>query len=339
MGKITIRDVARRAGVGIGTVSRVLNNSSQVSDSTRQRVLAAIDELDFKPNSVARQLPRRIRPRNIGVITRPFLDYYSFAERLRGVQKALRQHATQYELMLFSTHSTRDYDDRLLSIIQTGAIDGLLIIDLALSDQQRTALQRSGIPFVGLNHFSDPDWICMGTDNVHGGYLATRHLLDLGHRRIAYVGDHFQTSDSFMTSQQRFAGYRQALTEAGLDKDDSLVKTREYGYETAQQSMAELLSLPYPPTAVFAMSDTQALGCISTIRAANLHVPEDISVIGYDDLEVSYHTHLTTVRQHLETTGKLAMEYLLHLIQSGDSIPVPEMPPVEIVVRNTTGPL
>ncbi|MEL6309535.1 MAG: LacI family DNA-binding transcriptional regulator, partial [Chloroflexota bacterium] len=129
MPKVTIRDVAEAAGVGIGTVSRVLNNNENVSDKTRQRVIDVIEELNFVPNAAARQLPRKTPYQSIGVITRPFDEYFSFAERLRGVQKALKPYVDRYELTLHNTHTTRNYDQRLLSIIETSVIAGLLLID------------------------------------------------------------------------------------------------------------------------------------------------------------------------------------------------------------------
>lgn len=338
MSKITIRDVAKRAEVGIGTVSRVLNNSPHVSNATRHRVLAAIEDLGFKPNAVARQLPRKTHFQNIGVITRPFDNYYSFAERLRGVQNALRNYHETYELMLFNTYTTRDYDERLQSIIQTGVIDGLLIIDLNLTEEQLQALNDSGMPFVGLNHLSDANWACISSNNIDGGYAATKHLLEFGHRRIAYIGDELVDKDGFVTSRERFSGYVRALAEHNVEVDEALVLLGRHGYDEAKKLMEHLLQQDPLPSAIFAMSDTQALGCIAAIREAGLRVPQDFSIIGYDDLELSYHTGLTTVRQHLELSGEMGMKFLLHLIRGGKAGPVPRLPPNEIVVRQTTRP-
>lgn len=335
MPKITIRDVARHAGVGVGTVSRVLNNSEQVSEETRTRVLKAIDELGFKPNAVARQLPRKTRFKNIGVVTPPFLNYYSFAERLRGVQKALNKHHAEYEILLFNTRPSRDYRERLMSVIQTGVIDGLLIIDLMLSDEQQQALYYSGLPFVGLNHLEHVTWPRVGTDNVKGGYLATRFLLEHGHRNIAYIGDELVDSEGFVTSGERYAGYKRALREYSLAPDESLMVTGLHGYQEAKTMTYQLLDQSVSFTAIFAMSDHQALGCMEALRERGLQVPDDISVIGYDDLEMSYHVGLTTVRQHLELSGELSMAYLLKLISDEIIDEPPQLPPVEVIVRDT----
>lgn len=334
--KVTIRDVARAAGVGVGTVSRVLNNSPQVSDSTRERVMQIVDAMGFKPHAIARQLPRKTRFKNIGVITRPFIaNYYSFAERLRGVQNILNTHEDQYELVLFNTRSTQNYDERLLTIIQTAAIEGLIIIDLSLSEIQQDALYSANIPFIGLNHLQDATWPCIWSDNVAGGYKATRHLLELGHRLIAYVGDYFN-ADGFLTSGERYTGYRNALAEYRLKPDPDYVLQGEHGYDSALWLMRQLLERSPHPTAVFAMSDVQALGCITAIREAGLRVPEDISVIGYDDLESSYFHGLTTVRQHLEISGELGMEYLLEVINGRTPSGLPELPPLQLMIRETT---
>lgn len=336
MPKVTIRDVAQQAGVGIGTVSRVLNNSPRVSDDMRQHVLSVIDELGFKPDTVARQLARKSRFQYIGIITRPFFNYDSFTARLRGVQRVLQAY-DDYEMMLFSLSSGDSYEERLMSIITTRTIDGLLIIDLNLTEDQKEALRAANMPFVGLNHLKASDWPCIGTDNIIGGYRATKHLLELGHRRIGYVGDYLVDVDGFITSAQRYNGYVKALHEYGVAVNSQLTRFGPYGAQAAYRMMEAMLKLPERPTAVFAMSDTQAFGCIEAINAAGLRVPDDISVIGYDDIETSHHVGLTTVSQHLEHSGVVGTEYLLHLLH--DSTPpteTPDLPPPEVIVRRTT---
>jgi DNA-binding LacI/PurR family transcriptional regulator len=331
----TIREVARKAGVGIGTVSRVLNHSTLVNDETRQRVLEVIAELGYKPNSSARQLPRKKRIHNIGVITQPFVTYRSFAERLRGVQSALSERAPDYELVLYSVSSLPHFQERLSSITQTGNVDGLIIIDLKLSNDQKQMLLQSKIPFVGINHLQNQDWPCFGTDNVFGGRLATAYLLDLGHRQIAYIGDEFFDPYGFNTSSERFQGYSEALTGRGLTVDHNYVAIGPHDYSAAQELSLKILALADPPTAFFAMSDIQALGCIAGCHQRGFRVPQDISVIGYDDLEMSYHTQLTTVRQHLELSGRFAIEHLLQVLK-GTDLPPPLLPLPEVIARHTT---
>jgi LacI family transcriptional regulator len=331
----TIKDVAQKAGVGVGTVSRVLNNSPKVTPETRRLVLDVIAELGFKPNTVARQLSRKTRVHNIGVITQPFISYRAFAERLRGLQLALSQMETDYELMLYTVSSLPHYDERLTMIAQTGAVEALIIIDLNLYDEQKALLREANLPFIGINHLRDQDWTCIGTDNVEGGYLAGQYLLNCGHRHIAYVGDEMTDTFEFTSSRQRFDGFQQALLERDVALPDAYIQLGPHDYQVAKELAANLLSLPEPPSAIFAMSDMQAFGCLAAAREAGVRVPDDLSIMGYDDLEFSYHVGLTTVRQHLELSGRISIEYLLRLLQ-GDGSPFPQLPPLEVIERQTT---
>ncbi|MBX3066339.1 MAG: LacI family DNA-binding transcriptional regulator [Anaerolineae bacterium] len=337
MTRPTIRDVAQKAGVGIGTVSRVLNHAHLVSPETRKLVMDAITEMGFRPNTIARQLPRKTRVHNIGVITHKFLYYRAFAERLRGMQSALQEIDNTYELVLYSVSSLEHYDERLKTIIQTSAVEGLVIIDLDLTEQQIQLLESAGMPLVGINHFQNREWTCIGTNNFEGGYMATNHLLDLGHTRIAYVGDEFEdVYFKFNSSYERFVGFQRAMLERKLPVRQEYVRLGLHNFEVAKALATDLLKLPNPPTAIFAMSDFQALGCIRAARDMGLRVPEDLSVIGYDDVEMSYHTDLTTVRQHLELSGTVSIHYLLGWVKGEKPTHSPTLPALELVIRQTT---
>jgi LacI family transcriptional regulator len=333
--KITIYDVAKKAGVGIGTVSRVLNNNAQVRPSTRQLVLEAISDLEFKPSSVARQLSLQRQVKHIGVITQPFINYYSFSERLRGIQKSLGEHDSDYELLLYTVSSLKHYQTQLETIAKTRAVAGLIIIDLELNQAQQDLFKDAALPVVGVNHLQFQTWPCIGTHNLEGGYIATRYLLGLGHTRVAYVGDEFVADYTQNTSQERYLGFEKALKEAGLETPDSYVRLGKFDYEIAKANAVKLLKLKAAPTAIFAMSDVQALACIAAAKELGLSVPEDVSVIGYDDLDLSHHTGLTTVKQHLELSGERGLEHLLVLL-SGKKIAPPTLPKPEVVVRQTT---
>lgn len=335
----TIRDVAKKAGVGIGTVSRVLNNSPKVTDTTRQAVLDAIAELGFRPNSIARQLPRKTRLRNIGVITQPFISYQAFAERMRGIQLALYELENKYELVLYSVRSPEHFDEQLNTLVQTAAVEGLIIIDLDPTPEQVSLLRSANLPFVGINHFKVRDWPCIGADNEEGGRIAARYLIQLGHRRIAYLGDAFEDAFHFKTSYERFNGFQQILSQAHLPLPDRYVKLGTHDYAVAKQMADELFALREPPTALFAMCDHQALAVMDAARELGLKIPEHLSIIGFDDLEMSYHLGLTTVRQHFERSGQLALQHLFDLMSNGELIPTPQLPPLEIIVRSTTSPL
>ena len=330
----TIYDVAHKAGVGIGTVSRVLNNSGKVSAATRKVVNDAIVALGYKPNSIARQLSLKTRIRNIGVIMQPFVHYQSFIEQLRGMQKALNDRAPDYELVLYTVSSLEHYRERLGTIVQMAMVEGL-ILTLDLSEEQLDMLGNAKLPIVGINHLANPSWPSITSNDFEGGYLATSHLIELGHRRIAYVGDRFVEDYTLNTSRQRFLGFRQALQDAGLPLSDDYLQLGTFGFDEAKAHATRLFTQTTPPTAIFAMSDIQALGCIAAAKESGLLVPDDVSVIGYDDLELSYHTGLTTVRQHLELAGRKAVEYLLAVI-GGDEQKPPRLPPLEVIKRQST---
>jgi DNA-binding LacI/PurR family transcriptional regulator len=331
----TIYDVASAAGVGVGTVSRVLNNSTRVSPETQEKVLNAIRVLGFRRSKVARQLSTGIQHRNLGAIM-PFITHPSFVERLRGMQLALNHQDNNFNLVLYHVSEPDRYPEQLLAIVEQSTVDGLLIATLNVSDEQRDLLAQADIPFVTLSDESTEELNCISPDNLHGGYIATQHLLELGHHRVAYVGDEFPNPYGFPTSELRYKGYLTALKEYGIAYRSEYVCLGAHGEDTAHGLTAQLLALPEPPTAIFAMSDIQAVGCILAIREAGLRVPEDISVIGFDDVQLSRYIGLTTVRQHLEQSGYLGMQLLLDMLITPDNVAVRQLPPVELIVRGTT---
>jgi LacI family transcriptional regulator len=331
----TIYDVAKTAGVGVGTVSRVLNNSTRVSSETQEKVLSAIRVLGFRRSKIARQLSTGIQHRNIGAMM-PFITHPSFVERLRGVQLALQDQDNDFNLVLYSVSEPDRCHEQLVAIAEQAAVDGLLIATLNVSDEQRDLLTEAGIPFVTLSDVYTGELNCISPDNIQGGYMATQHLLELGHRRVAYVGDEFSSVYGFPTSELRYKGYLSALQEYGVSSRSEYVCLGVHGEETAHGLTEYLLALPEPPTAIFAMSDIQAVGCILAIREAGLRVPEDISVIGFDDVQLSRYVGLTTVRQHLEQSGYLGMELLLNMLTTPENIVPRQLPPLELIVRGTT---
>ena len=331
----TIYDVARTAGVGVGTVSRVLNNSTRVSPEAREKVLNAIRELGFRRSKVAMQLSMGIQHRNIGAIM-PFITHPSFVERLRGMQLALNYQDNDFNLILYNVSEPARYHEQLVEIVEQATVDGLLITTLNVSDEQRDLLTQAGIPFVMLSDACSQEVNCISPDNIHGGFLATQHLLEIGHRRIAYVGDEFSNAYGFPTSELRHKGYCSALKEYNVPYRSEYVCLGVHGEEAARRLTEHLIALPEPPTAIFAMSDIQAVGCILAIREAGLRVPEDISVIGFDDVQLSRYLGLTTIRQHLEQSGYLGMQLLLDMLKTPDSVTPRQLPPLELVVRGTT---
>jgi DNA-binding LacI/PurR family transcriptional regulator len=332
----TLRDVASYAGVSKATASRVLNGSLQVGPDTRQRVLAAMEALDYTPSSAARRLSFG-RTLTISVVT-SFLTRPQAAERLRGVDAVLSD--SEFDLVIYNVETVEKREQYLRGLALAQRTDGLLIISLPPREADVRRLASAAIPVVvidahapvveGLPHVIG--------DDIAGGEAATRHLLELGHRRIAYVGDELDNPFGFTSSRHRFQGYDQACAAAGLETQPGLVALGAHSRYEARELAAALLCRTERPTAIFAASDTQALGVLAAAREAGLHVPEDLSVIGYDDIEAAEYMGLSTVRQHLFESGRIGAEMLLAEVRARSDTPPSRLLPPEVVVRGTTAP-
>ena len=332
MASSTIRDVARKAGVGVGTVSRVINGSTAVSESTRQKVLAAIDALDYSPSPIARRLSLG-RTLTIGVIA-PFFIRPSYVERLRGVEATLAE--SEYDFIIYNVETVTRRDACFRDIPRQERVDGLLIMTLKPSEKEIDRFRQFDMPFV-LVDCVNPDVSHVAIDNVQGGYLATKHLIDLGHTKIGYISDLLQESPfGFRPVKDRYEGYRQALEEAGIAFNPDYHRQGELSRREARRLATELLAMPDPPTAIFAYSDTQAFGVLRAAQDIGLKIPEQLSVIGYDDIEISEFLHLTTIRQHLYESGVKGAELLLNEIGNSAAEKQSVFLPPELVVRDTT---
>jgi DNA-binding LacI/PurR family transcriptional regulator len=330
----TIRDVARHAGVSVATVSRVLNNSPLVVEPTRVRVQAAVDALGYRLNATARNLSIG-RAMAIGVVV-PFFTAPSVIERLRGVVERLgRGERREYDLMLFDVEAPEQRDGALRDLARRDRVAGLLIISLPISDSEVDALEHDGMPAVLVDTFHArlPRVVI---DNVGGGALAARHLLEKGHRRIGFVGDHRTNPYGFTSSEDRRHGLVGALEEAGIEHDPELERFGPHGREEAGQLTESLLALPDPPSAIFAASDLQAIGALKAAERLGARVPEDVAVIGFDDIDMAEIVGLTTIRQPLHEGGALAADLLLAAIERSSGEPTEELQTLSVVERRTT---
>jgi DNA-binding LacI/PurR family transcriptional regulator len=326
----TIYDVAKQAGVSITTVSRMLNDPGRLNSETRERVLAAVDALGFVPKAEARARALR-RTGRIGVIS-PFFTAPSFVQRLRGISEALS--AKKFELVIYAVDSAEHLKSFLSSLPLTGNLDGLIILSLPVDDANVRRLVDHCLPTV-LVEFPHPSLSSVVIDDVMGGRIAARYLLDKGHRRIAFLGDTDLPEYSLHPVSQRLVGFRKALKEAGIELPNVLVRLAPYSQEQTRQVAAELLSLPQPPTAIFAATDFQALGVLKAARQLKIQVPEQLAVVGFDDLDLAEYTDLTTIRQHLDESGRLAVEILLAQIESPSRPPRHVRLPLSLIVRET----
>lgn len=331
---VTISDVADLAGVGVGTVSRVINDSPKVSDATRQRVQAAIAELDYHPNPMARGLSRGIT-QTIGLIV-PFFTEPSFVERLRGVTSVVN--ASEWDLVLYSIESRAQRDQRLRSFSRPDLAAGYLVVSIGDFGDEREAVIESGLPVVHVDG-RIPGVQSYHVDNELGGFLAGDHLLGLGHRRIAYVGDPNDAPFGYSPAADRLEGLRRACSAVGIEPQLGTVRNGRDGHVDAIQVTRAMMTADDRPTAVFASSDVQALGVIKTARQMGLRVPDDLSVIGFDNIEMTTYVGLTTIDQALYDSGRLAAQWLVDAlcgsVQAGSE--AVELA-VTLVERSTTGP-
>jgi DNA-binding LacI/PurR family transcriptional regulator len=329
---VTISDVAAHAGVGAGTVSRVLNGSPRVSTSTRERVLAAIEELDYHPSPLARGLSRG-RCQTLGVVV-PFFTHASAVERLRGVVAALDE--SRYDLVLFNVESPVHRDEHFAALTRRDRADGLLVLSLPPRPADLARLTAAGVPVVLVDVRGDgvPSVV---TDDVEGGRMATQHLVDLGHERIAFIGEDPDNPLGFGSSAARQRGYSEVLAAAELPE---MIAHGPHDRLVAQRITAALLDGESRPTAIFASSDVQATGVLAAARSAGVRVPDELSVVGFDDIEISAYVGLTTVRQPLFESGRLGTRLLLDALH-GDGTSAADVRahelPLELVERETTG--
>ena len=327
----TMAEVAWHAGVGIGTVSRVLANSPKVSDATRAKVQAAAAELGYQRTRKSKNDQLK-RDRLIAVLV-PFFDQHSAFQRLRGIVSHLAPHAC--EVVLLNIESPPQARAKLLELPQNLVYDGLIVISLPLVGDEGDRLINARFPSV-LVDTSFPGLPSVRIDDRAGGALATRHMIDLGHRRIAFISEAPHNAFGFTAGAYREEGFRATMAAADLDVPAEYVRYGAYLHTAARQIAVELLSLPEPPTAIVAASDVQAIGCLEAASQLGIRVPEQLSVVGFDDIDLAALTGLSTVRQPLAYSGQRGAELVLEGLAMRPGHPTAELLELELVVRNTT---
>jgi LacI family transcriptional regulator len=334
MATATIRDVAREAGVSVATVSRVLNNSSQVTEETYQKVQAAIDRLDYAPSQTARRLSIG-RTNTIGVVV-PFLTLPSYVERLRGVESSLAD--SEYDLVLFSADTPEKVASYFTKLSRPDRTDGVIVISLKPSDYHAKRFRDANIPLV-LIDAQHPDFTSIMVDDAEGGYAAACHLIQMGHRKIAYLCDHLENPFGFIAMRNRFEGYRRALHESGIAFRTEYLQQGELGGREAVSLAKKLLSIDDPPTAIFAASDIHAVGVLKAAQELGIQIPGDLSVIGFDGIRDSEYLEITTIHQPLFDSGVVGVELLFDCLDANISIERERILPTMLVVRGTTANL
>ena len=327
----TIEDISKRLGISVSTVSKALNAYPDVAEETRERVLAAARELDYTPSAAARNL-RRGRSEKIGLLINNPISFLSeyISEVIAGA--ALQAEANGHNLILYT--AAVQHPNELKRICRSREVDGLLVI-FEPSPEAVDVLIAEKMPFVVFGRRIDnPTVSYIAPDNREGAYRLTRHLISLGHRRIG-----FTTRPELGTvSEDRFSGYRQALKDAGIHYDPSLVVETMVEANSGGRALNNLLALSDPPTAVFAFYDLLASDAMKAAQKLGLRVPEDIAIAGFDGLRSSSITTppITTVAQPLEQMGQQAADMLVEQINNSDHVPVQRVLPVELVIREST---
>jgi DNA-binding LacI/PurR family transcriptional regulator len=326
----TIYDVARAAGVSTATVSRALNGTGQVTPSTRAAIEAAVEELGYRPNTIARSLVTKSTQTIAFLlpdITNPF-----YAALVHGIQQYAIAH--DFTMLLCTTEGSPEREEQYLELLRSKQVDGALVDGLLLPPERIARFVKDGFPIVCLDRdIAARSVPLVQVDNRLGGRLATEHLIGLGHRTIAHVTG----AQALRISEDRFAGFREAHQAHGLEPSRLVAEgrfTEEGGYEAAKALMRWRLDF----TAVFAANDLSAIGVLHALAEAGLRVPDDVSVVGFDDLRLSAFTTppLTTIRQPAAQIAERATEMLIGLTRGKRVRRLRHLLEPELVVRRST---
>jgi LacI family transcriptional regulator len=327
----TILDVAKLAGVSTATVSRVINSPETVRLRTRDKVTEAMKLCNYKYNALARGFVTK-QSNTIGLII-PTINNPVFAESTRGVQDYADRNNIQ--VLLGNTYYQYGQEEKLVNIFREKQVDGLVITTTDLRGAVLKTLVDEQIPFVLLySTVKKGPMTVVGVDNFRGGYRATEHLVNLGHRRIGMVAGRFSISDR---SFHRWHGYKQCLKNSAIPYDKRLLAQTDYSLAGGRDAVKKLLSLEDPPTAFFCSNDFLALGAMKGARELGLQVPRDLSIVGFDDIRIASYVipELTTIRQPAYDIGKLGAELLFQRIE-GKKKPVHKMLDLSLIVREST---
>jgi DNA-binding LacI/PurR family transcriptional regulator len=329
----TINDVAARAGVSRTTTSRVLNNQPKVDAVTRGRVLRAIAELQYVPSPTARRLSTG-RTWTVDVVA-SYLTRPQAIERLRGAESVLGD--TAFDLLIHNVESPERRERYLRDLPASNRTDGVLLVSVRPLSENLGTLAGGPVPVVVIDAYGAAveGLPVVRGDDVTGGALAGRYLFTLGHRAIGFVADSFDNPYGFTSSRDRYAGFTDVLRGLGVEVEAAL---GAHGSRTARDLALRLLTGRRPPSAIFAASDTQALGVLGAARDLGLSVPGDLTVIGYDDISIAEPIGLTTIRQHLFESGRIGAELLLAEIQQRSAVPPVVSLEPELAIRATSAP-
>lgn len=333
----SIKDVAREVGVSTATVSRALRGLPRVSDETRVKVLQVAARLDYVASPHAASLASG-QTRAVGVVV-PFVTRWFYGSVIQGAEELLRE--AGYDLLLYNLAGDRAARHRVFRThLLRKRVDAVLVLSLNPTDEEVAALSKLDRP-VAVVGCTVEGWSSVRIDDVATAQIAMRHLVELGHRRIGYVGGSLEDQLDFAAPLNRLTGYRAAMDQAGLPVEPALEVVGDFTVRGGVAATRLLLETAPRPTAIFAASDEMAIGAAHAVREAGLRVPEDVSVVGIDDHEMAEFFELTTVAQPVREQGQLAATLLLEALdEERDEPPTPRAVtvPTRLVVRRTTAP-
>jgi DNA-binding LacI/PurR family transcriptional regulator len=313
--KVSIKDIARAAGVSHPTVSRALRDSPLVSLETKARIQQLAGEMGYSPDARARSLVEG-RTRTVGLVVTTIADPF-IAQVVQGIETAAHDHG--YTVILCNSNAEPEREIGAVETLRSKRVDGVIVASSRVGALYMEHLERIGVPVVLINNHNEQSGrytFSIGVDNEDGGRLATNHLLELGHCRIAYVTGPADHSDDL----GRLAGYREALAAVGIPLDPALVTPGTGRTGGGERALRLLMELDDPPTAVFCYNDMTAIGLMGAARATGLAVPDDLAIVGFDDIPFASYVQpsLTTIAQLKVEMGQWAMEMALALMQSPD---------------------
>ncbi|MEW9123210.1 MAG: LacI family DNA-binding transcriptional regulator [Thermotaleaceae bacterium] len=329
---VTIKDVAKKAGVSISTVSRVINNSKPVSSEIRQKVLEVIEETGYSPNPVARSLVMK-KSQLIGVII-PDISNFFIGEILNGIEEIGKMYG--YDILLCNTYGDLEQELRYLKLLRAKQVEGIVLMTWYMHDKLTEYLAEEEIPLVLINrNTSQLDIPSVSIDNFKGAYEMTKYLIEAGHQSIGFIRNNLD-KDAFGFEQYR--GYKQAMEESNLEINERLLQYGNFSLEKAYQIVKQFIEEKIVPSAIFATSDVMAIGAINALLDHGYKVPEDVSVVGFNDIKLAsiYRPNLTTIHQPIYDLGAVAMRMIIKLINEEEIQDKVVILPHELTIRNSS---
>ena len=335
--KITIKDIARIANVSHTTVSRALNNQSRIKNETKEAILAIAKELNYRPNFIARSLVMK-RTKTLGLVITTIANPF-YTELAQGIEAMARK--LGYNIILCSTHSDLGTEKLYIDMLRSKGVDGIIFTSAHMGDPNIVELAEEGFPLMLVNrrtyHPMIKEWVdYVGIDNIQGGFVAVEHLIKLGHQRIGIIGGSSESSVGF----ERLEGGKRALAAYGLKQIDEYFLEGDFLKESGYRGGSKFIKMADPPTAIFAANDYMALGTYQAVMEEGLKVPEEMAIIGFNDIEFTAMKgiELTTIGQKKYEMGALSVESLVEKIEGRKVGPPKEiiLKP-ELIIRKTCG--